>query len=340
MSNAPQRFATLSREAFAAFLNQLGAVNVDGAPAQASRTALITAFIRAFHFTNESPAILSDALAQTLLSEEEYAFFEEMYYRKHLRDSGEQFSVATPRRPIVAQELRQGAGVSVLVRARFAEEALERAVAQGFGQYVALGAGFDSLPWRRKELLQAARVVEIDLPATQRLKRERLAKLGWDAPEALEFLEADFSQESLPAALARSSLDLEAPIFFSWLGVTYYLSLESLSQTLLDLGGAPARLLVFDYLNERALEGDAERGKGVRGAVGRLGEPLQSGLNPNDLPETLRRLGWELLCDLDPSAIAAKCLPAGVEGFHVGPFLHLALARSLGRGEAGDRGEP
>ncbi len=45
----------LSRAAFVALLEGIGKTTVDGQPAKASRTAFVTAFIRAFHAANESP---------------------------------------------------------------------------------------------------------------------------------------------------------------------------------------------------------------------------------------------------------------------------------------------
>lgn len=53
------------------------------------------------------------------------------------------------------------------VRARFAEDAVERAAAGGVGQYVILGAGLDSFAYRRDDLLGRLQVFEVDHPATQ-----------------------------------------------------------------------------------------------------------------------------------------------------------------------------
>ena len=70
------KFKTLSREEFAAFLEGIGKTTVDGRPAKASRTAFITAFIRASHSANENPKVFDDGMAAQLLTAEEYAFFE------------------------------------------------------------------------------------------------------------------------------------------------------------------------------------------------------------------------------------------------------------------------
>src|SRR5262245_36872405 len=64
---------------------------------------------------------------------------------------------------------------SVLARCRYAEDRLEEG---GFSQYVLLGAGMDSLAWRRPDLLRQVTIFEVDHPATQVWKRERAAALS------------------------------------------------------------------------------------------------------------------------------------------------------------------
>ena len=79
------KFETLSREEFVAFLEGIGKTTVDGRPARASRTAFISAFVRAFHSADENPKVFDDWMAAQLLTAEEYSFFEEMYYRRTLK---------------------------------------------------------------------------------------------------------------------------------------------------------------------------------------------------------------------------------------------------------------
>jgi len=67
---------------------------------------------------------------------------------------------------------------NVLSRARYTEDALERAVMQGVKQYVILGAGMDTFAFRRSEMMELLEVFEIDHPATQNFKLLRLA--SWD----------------------------------------------------------------------------------------------------------------------------------------------------------------
>jgi O-methyltransferase involved in polyketide biosynthesis len=61
---------------------------------------------------------------------------------------------------------------------------------------VILGAGLDARAWRMPELAHA-RVFEVDYPATQAWKRERLKQAGLEMPPSLTFAPVDFERRSL-----------------------------------------------------------------------------------------------------------------------------------------------
>src|SRR4051812_32143917 len=67
---------------------------------------------------------------------------------------------------------------TVILRARFTEEALEAAVARGVRQYVIVGAGIDTFGLRRPAFAQNVDVFEVDHPATQGFKLAKLAEAG------------------------------------------------------------------------------------------------------------------------------------------------------------------
>ncbi len=89
-----------------------------------------------------------------------------------------------------------GLGLHYVLRKRRIEAIVRDAIASGFRQLVVLGGGLDTLAMR---LAGEIRAIEIDHPATQKLKR---AAAG-DVPN-LEFLAVDFTRESLLDALERS----------------------------------------------------------------------------------------------------------------------------------------
>src|SRR5215470_5374239 len=88
-----------------------------------------------------------------------------------------------------ALQSHPGYGWAVL-RTRYAEDALGIAVGHGVRQYVIVGAGFDSFALRRPAFPQHVDVFEIDHPATQELKRQRLQERGISLPPTLHFTPA------------------------------------------------------------------------------------------------------------------------------------------------------
>jgi hypothetical protein len=147
-----------------------------------------------------------------------------------------------------------GPGVGPLARARYVEDSLFEALAHGAHQYVIIGAGLETLAFRRPDLQDQLQVIEIDHPATQAFKRARLANAGLVAPSNLYFAAADLERERLAKALDRTPYDPAAPTFFAWPGVTAYLTRQAIFETLRSIAdlAAPGSRLVFDYLEPAA----------------------------------------------------------------------------------------
>jgi O-methyltransferase involved in polyketide biosynthesis len=75
-------------------------------------------------------------------------------------------------------------GPVTLCRSRYAEDCLEAAVRPAVGQYVLLGAGWTASLFRSPAWPAGLQIFEVDHPATQALKRQRLAGLGWPTRRA------------------------------------------------------------------------------------------------------------------------------------------------------------
>lgn len=167
----------------------------------------------------------------------------------------------------------------VTMRARYAEQGLERAIAEGVRQYVILGAGMDSFAFRRPDLLEVIDAFEVDHPVTQKKKLDRIAKAKLTVPANHHFIAADLSVVSTVEALAGTAFDMSRPTFLSLLGVVYYLTPETLAETARSIsqGLRPGTRLVIDYLldeescdpatqplRERLLEFVEKRGEPMR----------------------------------------------------------------------------
>lgn len=135
------------------------------------------------------------------------------------------------------------------VRTRFIDEALERAIAGGATQVVILGAGFDSHAYRCQGLLAHARVFEVDRPATQAMKKQRVSKVLGGPPANLTYVAIDFQHEDLSDVLTRHGYDPAQRTFFILEGVTMYLPEEAFRGTLRFVAAhPPGSGIVFDFV--------------------------------------------------------------------------------------------
>lgn len=312
---------------------------------QAGLSAMAMAFARAHHATYDSPKIFDDFLASALFTPEELAQTSQTWagLLKYI-DPG--LAAANPDpADALAWVLRLFNGPITLPRSRYAEDSLEDAIhgesvtksgsatKPGVSQYVILGAGFDTYAYRRAvrspELPGRLQIFELDHPATQAIKRERVAAAGWSHPENLHFVPVDFTRESLADALGHSAYDPSRPGFFSWLGVSYYLTRAVVFDTLRGIASIAAQgsAIVFDYMDTDAFipEKAGKHMQLMQGMAVQLGEPMKAGFNPLALGDDLERLGLRLEENLDPAAIEARYL-TGAQGYHAVEHLHLARA--------------
>ncbi|MEG0821510.1 MAG: class I SAM-dependent methyltransferase [Burkholderiaceae bacterium] len=251
---------------------------------RASRTAEAAAAIRAAHSLHDQPVVFHDPYAIALTSRA-WRWIARSRLLTHL--AKRYYSIMLPVRG------------QVVARSRFCEDQLEAAMAQGVRQYVIVGAGFDSFALRRPDLLERLTVYELDHPATQNAKRERLRELSHELPERLVFVPVNFEQEGLATALARSSFDPLEPAFVSWLGTTYYLSPEAIFTLLRDMASfmAAGSEIVFDFSVNEALLGESDRRQVValHRAVRARGEPFLASFDPEHLLAEVERLGYALV---------------------------------------------
>jgi methyltransferase (TIGR00027 family) len=252
---------------------------------EASKTAIGVAMLRAAHQMHDGlPRILDDTVVMRLLSSEAQARVRE--------------GAATYRAPR-AMALR----AHVLLRSRFAEERLRDAVARGVTQMVVLGAGLDTFAFRQPAWAGALRILEVDHPASQKVKRERLAFAEISTPVNLTFVPIDFEDDTLEAGLARAGFDPRAKTFVSCLGVLVYLTGEAIAELFAFVARLPAGSeCVFTFGGAR---GPDEPGNPSLATVAAaLGEPWQSSMEFDDVIAVLARAGLPTPEQPSPETIA------------------------------------
>ncbi len=169
----------------------------------------------------------------------------------------------------------------IAVRTAFIDRRLKAMVAAGFDQVVILGAGLDTRAARLAS--EGVRFFEVDQPASQALKRERLAALEGYPEGAATFASCDFEREDFLDRLSACGFEAGRPAFFIWEGVTPYLSEQAVRGTLERIAGgtAPASVVIFDIMRAKMAESEALAGQGraTNETLGGLGEPLTWGIN-------------------------------------------------------------
>jgi methyltransferase (TIGR00027 family) len=275
-----------------------------------SRTAERVAIRRAAHQLLDDPRVHDDPLAVAILGNAQAAAMR-----------------ANPRRfedGPVGRILR----AFLSVRSRLAEDALAQAVAAGLRQYVVLGAGLDTFAYRNP--YPALRVFEVDHPATQAWKRQRLAEAHIAVPEGVTFAAVDFVGEPLPSALRTAGLRSDEPSFFSWLGVTPYLEPANVLATLTAIApfAANGGGVVFDYNVPTASLAPLPRAtfEALAARVAAAGEPFRGFFEPWALVAAMGDMGFHGVRDLAPDDLNATFFSNRADGLRVGSAGHILTA--------------
>jgi methyltransferase (TIGR00027 family) len=226
-----------------------------------SITALHAAFMRAHHAAHARPTIFADTYAHLMLSASERKSIETRLLEDLHRLDPTLAEASPDRQTALAVAMRAlPSPAHIIVRARYAEDALAEAIPHGLRSYVIIGAGMDTFALRHLELHGRLQVVELDHPATQAFKRQRVAEVGLQTSPHLRFVPVDLEREDLAAVLARLAFEPGVPVFCSWLGVAAYLSQTAILDTLQAISRAtPAGShLVFDQIRPGVLADRAQ----------------------------------------------------------------------------------
>jgi methyltransferase (TIGR00027 family) len=292
---------------------------------RSSETAMLSAMMRAAHVLQDSePWIFNDELAAGLAGMEDEASLRRalISFEEELVRIG---SAAT------AQAWMQASRFSLAMRARYAEDELQVAIARGVSQYVILGSGFDSFAYRRRDLADAVQVFEVDHPATQEQKRARLRQLRVEIPRNVAFAPVDFeAQQSILDVLREAGYRHHEPAFFSWLGVIWYLLDDSIDRTLREVASAAGGSgIVLDYLVPEFLLDDERRQilRMSEAAAAARGEQGGRCFEPARMAERLRAAGFARVEDFGSEEGNARYCADRTDGLQIPELLHLAHAR-------------
>jgi len=177
--------------------------------------------------------------------------------------------------------------------------------------------------------MERIRVFEVDHPDTLAEKRRRLGTVLPSAPRHVRFVETDFNQHQLAAAMAESGYDAGSRTCFIWEGVTNYLT-----DSAIDSGfgwfatATPGSMVIFTYVDRKVLtEPDAfYGGPGHLRRFQRIGEPWTFGFDPAELGAYLAVRGLHLVEDVGAVEYRARYWGKRRDGLRGYEFYRVAVA--------------
>ncbi len=265
-----------------------------------SYTAEKVAISRAEHQVFDNPIIFEDSLAIDILSDKS-----DVYKKRRMN------------RARLSRYIR----AFVAARSRYVEDELALSFKQGVRQYVILGAGLDTFAYRNP--YPDLKVFEVDYPATQKWKKEKLLKSKISVPDSLTYTPIDFENQGLPEQLQKSGFNPNEPAFFSWLGVTMYLTPEIIMKTMQFIFQSSAEnQIIFDYVIPYSSKSFLHQlaFRMVNRRIRIMGEPWKCFFEPEILINNLKDIGFTEIEDIGPDDINKKYFNNRFDRLKVGGF--------------------
>jgi methyltransferase (TIGR00027 family) len=209
---------------------------------------------------------------------------------------------------------------SIVARARFIEDLVVEQASYGVDQYVLLGAGLDSFAQRRPQIASRMKVFEIDKPATQVWKRQRLLELGLSVPDWLRFVPVDFEAgESWPDELAAAGFDRSKPAVVVSTGVSMYLSKQANAHTLRQVAVFSSGssfvmsfLLPIELADPQVRPGLEMAAKGAQAS----GTPFLSFYTPAELLAMAKEAGFKQARHISAADLTQRYFAHRTDGLH------------------------
>jgi methyltransferase (TIGR00027 family) len=206
--------------------------------------------------------------------------------------------------------------VSMQLRSRALDEAVVDFVKAGGAQVVLLGAGYDCRAWRLLGDDRRVTVFEVDHPATQRRKRERMEG---EPGARVRFLPWNFEREPLsllPDRLEQLGFDRRAPSVTVLEGVTTYLTPAAIEETFGCVASysAPGSRFAFTYVAAALLVDSSTEAVLGRRVLRMIGEPFRFGFDPDTLEAWLAVRRLRLERNESFAQIARRLLPQEPRG--------------------------
>jgi methyltransferase (TIGR00027 family) len=196
-------------------------------------------------------------------------------------------------------------------RTKYIDEYVNKGIDDGIQQLIILGAGYDSRAYRIERLKEKVTVFEVDHPATQKQKIEKLKKIMDFLPSNVVYVPIDFNKEALPQRMFQSGYEKEKKSLFIWEGVTPYLAAEAVDETLhfVARNSGAGSSIIFNYILKSVVDGTCqlEGAREIRRAFSRggiadfssnRGDRLMFGIEEGTIERYLSERGFQQIKDI------------------------------------------
>lgn len=201
------------------------------------------------------------------------------------------------------EKLFPGLSSSIMARVSYFDDFVKRSIKEGLEQLIILGAGYDTRAYRIKGL-KDIKVIEVDHPNTQSFKIEKIKEIFGSAPDHVVYVPVDFEIEKLNQKLFDNGYDCSKKTLFIMEGLVMYIPPKAVAETFLFIveNSGKGSAVIFDYYPELVVDGTCklEIGQNIRNHLIQLGEPLQFGINEDEIEDFLTQFGFSKIQNVTP----------------------------------------
>ena len=207
-------------------------INKNSVEQEPSQTAMGVTYLRALAAIDEREEIRgNDFMAEIFIPDNMKAFQKNNNLREMIKNQ----------KPVMYEY--------IMARTAYFDNIYENALRENISQIVFLGAGYDTRPYRFKDLIKDTKIFELDIRTTQQNKLKLLQQNNISIPEQLTFVPINFNTETLEEVLFRAGYKKGQKNLFIWEGVTYYLLPKTVDDTLNFIKSTSSKhsRVCFDY---------------------------------------------------------------------------------------------
>ena len=205
-------------------------------------TALMSCYIRCYHYKNNKYKILNDNIAEKILTPKEYQVITTSLIQgiKYFNPNSKKDA-----KEALNEIMNKQLSPSVLARSIFCETALHNAIKLGCKQYLIFASGYDTYAYRTNKKIK---IFEIDKKEIINDKLKRLQKQNINHSKTT-FIKCDFTEKNWITNLTTSGYTKTELSFSSLLGISYYLTKKEFSKMIQTISKniTKGSSIIFDY---------------------------------------------------------------------------------------------